>query len=276
MLESIRSASTAPVRHPELTSARVAEIAVAAGTQRPDAKAPEQAVQSLGKSDASPPEAEHGEHRRPPPTGRDLRAGEQTDDTASADDESTESDAQQTTQEALKDPNSDVSKQVRELSARDREVRAHEQAHLAAAGPYSTYGPNYNFQTGPDGRRYAIGGEVGIDTSVVADDPEATLSKMQTVQRAALAPAEPSAQDMRVAADAAQKAAQARMEIMRAHFEAKLPGSEPSESDTAVSEDTSAPSNEDSTAGSHQAQQAIDAYSSGSAVDAGELLDLAA
>ena len=235
-------------------------------------------MQSLGKSDASPPEAEHGEHRRPRPTGSDVRAGagEQTDGTTSADGESTESDAQQTTQEALKDPNSDVSKQVRELSARDREVRAHEQAHLAAAGPYSTYGPNYNFQTGPDGRRYAIGGEVGIDTSVVADDPEATLSKMQTVQRAALAPAEPSAQDMRVAADAAQKAAQARMEIMRAHFEAKLPGSEPGASDTAVSEDASEPSSKEATAGSHQAQQAIDAYSTGSDVDAGELLDLAA
>lgn len=66
--------------------------------------------------------------------------------------------------------------QVRELEARDREVRQHEQAHVAAGGPYVTSGPNYEFEEGPDGRRYAVGGNVGIDVSP-EDTPEATITK---------------------------------------------------------------------------------------------------
>jgi hypothetical protein len=103
-------------------------------------------------------------------------------------------------------------KQVQELKARDREVRAHEAAHLAAAGSLAT-GVSFTYQRGPDGVQYAVGGEVGIDTSPVAGDPEATLAKAQRIRAAALAPAEPSAQDLRVAAQAAQLAVQARAEI---------------------------------------------------------------
>ncbi|MBN8731369.1 MAG: hypothetical protein J0L64_12560 [Acidobacteria bacterium] len=105
---------------------------------------------------------------------------------------------------------------VRELAARDREVRAHEQAHLAAAGAYATSGPTYSYQTGPDGQRYAVGGEVGIDTSPVPGNPEATLSKARTIMAAANAPAEPSAQDRAVAAAAASMMAQAQAELARA------------------------------------------------------------
>lgn len=102
---------------------------------------------------------------------------------------------------------------IDQLKARDAEVRAHEQAHLSAAGGHATGGASYSYQVGPDGQRYAIGGEVGIDVSPVAGDPEATLLKANVVQRAALAPAEPSSQDMRVASAAMQMASEARMEI---------------------------------------------------------------
>ena len=74
-------------------------------------------------------------------------------------------------------------------------------------------GVSFTYQRGPDGVQYAVGGEVGIDTSPVAGDPEATLAKAQRIRAAALAPAEPSAQDLRVAAQAAQLAVQARAEI---------------------------------------------------------------
>jgi hypothetical protein len=100
-----------------------------------------------------------------------------------------------------------------DLKARDREVRAHEQAHLAAAGPYAKGPPSFEFQTGPDGRSYAVGGEVQIDTSPVAGNPQATVVKAQTIKRAATAPANPSAQDRQVAAQAAQMEAEARQEI---------------------------------------------------------------
>jgi len=94
------------------------------------------------------------------------------------------------------------------LKARDREVRAHEQAHVAAAGGYAGT-PSYDTQQGPDGRAYAIGGHVSIDTSP-ASTPEATIAKMRAVKAAATAAGEPSLADGRVAAKAAAQLAQAR------------------------------------------------------------------
>ena len=54
-------------------------------------------------------------------------------------------------------------REVEELKARDREVRAHEAAHLAAAGTYASSGPNFEYKRGPDGRLYAVAGEVEGD-----------------------------------------------------------------------------------------------------------------
>ncbi len=102
--------------------------------------------------------------------------------------------------------------QVRELAARDREVRAHEQAHASVGGQYAS-APSYTFQRGPDGRQYAVGGQVSIDVSPIPGDPEATLAKARIVRRAALAPAQPSAQDRAVAAEATAIEQQARIEI---------------------------------------------------------------
>ncbi len=101
---------------------------------------------------------------------------------------------------------------LRELQTRDREVRSHEQAHLAAAGRYARGGPSYTYQQGPDGRRYAVGGEVGIDTGK-EKTPEETIVKMQTVRRAAMAPTSPSAADRAIAATATATEAQARQEL---------------------------------------------------------------
>jgi len=102
---------------------------------------------------------------------------------------------------------------IRQLRARDREVRAHEGAHVAAGGAIVRGGPSYTYQTGPDGRSYAIGGEVQIDVSPVANDPSATLIKSGQIRAAALAPADPSSQDLRVAANANQMASRARIDI---------------------------------------------------------------
>ena len=109
----------------------------------------------------------------------------------------------------------DERRQVQALSARDAEVRAHEQAHMAAAGGLARGGPSYSTQLGPDGKRYAVGGEVQIDTSPVKGDPRATLQKAEQIQRAAMAPASPSAQDRSVASAAASMAAKARVELLQ-------------------------------------------------------------
>lgn len=106
--------------------------------------------------------------------------------------------------------------QLRELKTRDRVVRAHEAAHLAAAGGYARSGMSFSYERGPDGVLYAVGGEVSIDTAPVPGDPEETLRKAEQVRRAALAPAEPSSQDQMIAAKAAKMAAQARAELAEA------------------------------------------------------------
>lgn len=116
---------------------------------------------------------------------------------------------------------------VKQLKARDREVRQHEQAHLAAAGPHAKGGPTYDYTTGPDGQRYAIGGEVQIDTSPIPNDPEATIQKAQTIKRAALAPAEPSDQDLRVAAQADQIMREAQQDLAEQTREAAKQGYNP-------------------------------------------------
>ncbi len=102
---------------------------------------------------------------------------------------------------------------VSELRARDLEVKMHERAHTSAAGQYAAGGPTYEYQDGPDGRQYAVGGEVSIDTSKIPGDPEATLRKAQVIKRAALAPGDPSAADRAVAAAAARMEAEAMLEI---------------------------------------------------------------
>ncbi len=103
---------------------------------------------------------------------------------------------------------------VAELQRRDAEVRRHEQAHASVGGQYAG-APTYTTVRGPDGRSYAVAGEVRIDASPVPGNPRATIAKMQIVQRAALAPTNPSATDRRVASQAQQQIAQARLEIQQ-------------------------------------------------------------
>jgi len=106
-------------------------------------------------------------------------------------------------------------KALSELKQRDTEVRAHEAAHLAAAGGIATSGASFEYQKGSDGVQYAVGGEVHIDTSPVSGDPAATLQKADIIRRAAMAPAQPSGQDMQVAASATAMAAQAQAELLQ-------------------------------------------------------------
>ena len=104
------------------------------------------------------------------------------------------------------------SRELQELKRTDREVRTHEQAHKAAGGAHAG-SIHLEYTVGPDGKRYASSGEVSIDVSEVPGDPEATLRKMEVVQRAANAPAEPSGADRQVAAQAASTASRARAEL---------------------------------------------------------------
>ena len=108
------------------------------------------------------------------------------------------------------------------LQKRDQEVRSHEQAHISAAGGLARGGATFSFQRGPDGKQYAIGGEVNIDTSPVSGNPQATIRKAQQIRAAALAPANPSAQDRAVAASASALETKAQREIQKEEQEAPI------------------------------------------------------
>jgi len=101
---------------------------------------------------------------------------------------------------------------VQRLRDRDREVRAHENAHAAIGRGY-TGSPSFEFARGPDGVQYAVGGHVDIDAGVIPNDPRATIAKMDVVRSAALAPARPSGQDRAVAAAAAAAAQEAQAQL---------------------------------------------------------------
>jgi len=102
--------------------------------------------------------------------------------------------------------------EIRELGQRDREVRNHERIHAAVAGAHGG-SPRFQFQRGPDGVLYAISGSVSIDLAPVPGNAEATVRKAEQIQRAALAPSDPSGADRAVAAKARGLATEARIEI---------------------------------------------------------------
>lgn len=118
-------------------------------------------------------------------------------------------------------------KRIAELKARDQEVKVHEQAHAAIGGQYAGP-PSYEYETGPDGQQYAVGGEVRIDVSEVPNDPRATIQKMQQVKAAALAPAEPSNADRSVAAQASRTLMEAQVELAAEIAQMATAGSEQS------------------------------------------------
>jgi len=105
-------------------------------------------------------------------------------------------------------------RQVRELQQIDRAVREHEQAHLSAGRGVVTSGANFAYTYGPDGKQYAIAGEVGIDTSPERK-PEENIDKGIRIQDAALAPRDPSPQDYQVAAVGSRLEGQGRADLVR-------------------------------------------------------------
>lgn len=109
---------------------------------------------------------------------------------------------------------------VAELQRIDQAVRAHEQAHLQAGHGVVTSAANFTYTYGPDGRQYAVAGEVGIDTAPEAK-PEANIDKGVRIQAAALAPKDPSPQDHRVASIGSQLEAQGRSDLATQQAEAR-------------------------------------------------------
>ena len=103
---------------------------------------------------------------------------------------------------------------VRELAAQDAEVRQHEQAHKSVAGSLAG-AVQLDYQRGPDGKLYAVAGEVDLRVPPNQGDPEAVIRYAEQVIQAALAPVEPSTQDRQVAAAASAMLAEAQAELAK-------------------------------------------------------------
>lgn len=144
-----------------------------------------------------------------------------TDETSPSSSAQTESSQEKTETSATSRPSDASASQdpavqahVAKLQATDAQVRAHEAAHLAAGGGVVGGGASFSYTKGPDGKMYATGGEVPIDTSG-GKTPEETILKARQIVAAAMAPADPSPQDYRVAATAAMMEMRARAEMAK-------------------------------------------------------------
>lgn len=105
----------------------------------------------------------------------------------------------------------EVKKEIEQLKQIEEEVIIHENAHKAA-GAGVTGAVTYSHTTGPDDQRYINGGEVSIQMPSGGGEPDETIALLEKVRQAALAPSQPSPQDLRVAASASAQINQVRAE----------------------------------------------------------------
>jgi hypothetical protein len=116
----------------------------------------------------------------------------------------------------------DQQQQVQQLRQRDAQVRQHEAAHQAAGGQLT--GPaSFSYQTGPDGKSYAVGGEVQVSAHS-GRTPDETIAIARQVRAAALAPADPSSADLSAASGATQMEAQALQQKQTQRADTASPG----------------------------------------------------
>lgn len=114
----------------------------------------------------------------------------------------------------------DEKRLVQDLRSRDAEVRTHEAAHQAAGGGM-TGAASYTYQQGPDGRMYAIGGEVSISIPS-GSTPQESMRNAQQAIAAAMAPADPSGQDFAVASSAMVMLMKAQQQLLKESQESML------------------------------------------------------
>ena len=148
-----------------------------------------------------------------PDTKTDPKSAEKTSDTPEAE-QSEPKPGEKTTATDTTAQDPAIQAQITKLKQTEEKVKAHEAAHKAVGGNLAS-SASYSYTRGPDGRSYITGGEVQIDMSD-GRTPQETVSRMQQVIRAALAPADPSGQDRAVAAAAASRMAEAQQQKLQA------------------------------------------------------------
>lgn len=90
----------------------------------------------------------------------------------------------------------DFERVLAKFKNKDAQIRSHEQAHASIG--HTTTPISYTYQQGPDGKMYAVGGSVRMDTSM-PDDPKAAAFKLDMLQKAATGPTDLSGADNTIA-----------------------------------------------------------------------------
>ncbi len=85
----------------------------------------------------------------------------------------------------------------------DRNVRLHENSHASADGVQTIGTARYKYAEGPDGKLYAVGGEVTVAVQS-SGKPEDNLRAARALRSSALSSDNPSPADFAAAADAGQ------------------------------------------------------------------------
>jgi hypothetical protein len=83
---------------------------------------------------------------------------------------------------------------VRDLARQDEEVQRRAKRQYLIGQPYAAH-PEFWYVIGPRSRQYAVTGLTRFDAAMIEGDPAATLKKLQTLRRAALAPLAPTDED---------------------------------------------------------------------------------
>lgn len=89
----------------------------------------------------------------------------------------------------------DFARVLEKFKKADAGIRSHEQIHASIG--HTTAPISYTYQQGPDGKMYAVGGSVRLDTSI-PEDPKAAAFKLDQIQRAASAPMDSSVADNQI------------------------------------------------------------------------------
>lgn len=90
----------------------------------------------------------------------------------------------------------DFQRVLEKFKRTDSKIRSHEQVHATIG--HTTTPIAYTYQKGPDGKMYAVGGNVRFDTSI-PNDPKAAAFKLDQLHKAASATSEPSNADNTIA-----------------------------------------------------------------------------
>jgi len=90
----------------------------------------------------------------------------------------------------------DFARVLAKFKNHDSEIKTHEQAHASIG--HTTSPISYNYQEGPDGKMYVVGGSVRMDTSI-PDDPKSAAFKLDMLSKAASGPTHLSGADGAIA-----------------------------------------------------------------------------